>query len=671
MSDVLKTMRTLIAALKKHNHAYYVLDAPNISDDEYDALRKQLVALEDAHPSLIQPDSPTDTVGGEPLPDFVQVSHDIPMLSLGNVFEGAELADFVRRANDRLTTPIDEFEVELKLDGLAVSLKYEYGVFVQAVTRGDGQVGEDITHNVRTIQNLPLVLSCADIPLLEVRGEVLMPKAGFLRLNRTASENGEKTFANPRNAAAGSLRQLNPEIAKKRPLAFYAYSVNQGLPETIDSQSGALSWLSELGFMVSPFVVLKTCAEIEAYHSKITNERDALPFEIDGLVVKVNSLATQKRLGFLSREPRWATAYKFAAQTALTRLNDVEWQVGRTGQLTPVGKLDPVLVGGVMVSNVTLHNFGEIERLGVKIGDMVSVHRAGDVIPKVSGVMLELRPEDAKAISLPSTCPVCESPVALPEGEALARCTGGLYCNAQQKEALIHFVSRRAMDIDGLGKQWLIEFFELGFIKTVADIYRLYEHRERLVALEGLGEKSVQNMLSAIEESKKTTLPRLIFALGIRGVGETTAKNLASAFETLDVLMQADGERLQGVPDVGEITALAIAEFFAAAHNREVIDALLASGVHYEAVVKKDAQALPLQGQTWVVTGTLASMGRDDAKEKILALGAKVSGSISKNTSVLLAGEKAGSKLEKAESLGVTIIDEEAFLALLAEHQPS
>ncbi len=668
MSDILAQMRGLIVALKKHNHAYYVLDNPTISDDEYDALRQQLVALENHYPELIQQDSPINSVGGEPLASFVQIAHDIPMLSLGNVFSRQELDDFARRASERLGTAIDEFEVELKLDGLAVSLKYEQGIFVQAVTRGDGQVGEDITHNVRTIRNLPLVLeNCRDIALLEVRGEVLIPKAGFAKMNAQAQACGEKTFANPRNAAAGSLRQLNPNIAKTRPLAFFAYSVNQGLPSHITTQSMAMAWLASGGFETSPFEVMTNLEQIQAYHQTISDKRADLPFEIDGLVVKVNSLATQEKLGFLSREPRWATAYKFAAQTVLTTLKDVEWQVGRTGQLTPVGKLEPVNVGGVMVSNVTLHNFGEIERLGVMIGDTVGVHRAGDVIPKVSSVITELRPSDARRITLPSSCPVCESPVVLPEGEALARCTGGLYCSAQQKESLIHFVSRRAMDIDGLGKQWLISFFEMGLVATVADIYRLYEYRDKLVTLEGLGEKSVTKMLEAIEKSKATTLPRFIFALGIRGVGETTAHNLAQAFVDFDKLREASLEQLCAVNDVGEITAQAIFEFFRATHNIEVIDTLLHSGITWQALAQADN--LPLTGQTWVVTGTLSSMGRDEAKEKLVALGAKVAGSVSKNTTCVLAGEKAGSKLDKAVELGITVIDEAQFLAQLQTYQ--
>ncbi|WP_245953239.1 NAD-dependent DNA ligase LigA [Moraxella caviae] len=670
-SAIIDEMRRLIAVLKKHNHAYYVLDNPTISDGEYDELRKRLLALENAHPTLKQDDSPTDSVGDKPLPAFTQVTHDIAMLSLGNVFSFDELASFMRRVNDRLdlASQNPEYEMELKLDGLAVSLKYAHGKFVQAVTRGDGRVGEDITHNVKTIRNLPLVLpSCADIAMLEVRGEVLMPKAGFVRLNRESEQKGEKTFANPRNAAAGSLRQLNPAIAAARPLAFFGYSVNQGLPTHITTQSGALSWLGELGFETAPFATAATAKDVQAYYEKVGRERADLPFEIDGMVIKVNALALQDDLGFLSREPRWATAYKFAAEAAVTKLVAVEWQVGRTGQLTPVGKLEPVAVGGVTVSNVTLHNFGEIGRLGLMVGDMVSIHRAGDVIPKVGGVMTELRGDDALPISLPSACPVCASPVVLPEGEALARCTGGLFCAAQAQEALIHFVSRRAMDIDGLGKQWLISFHDLGLIKTVADIYRLHEIREKLTELEGLGEKSVEKMLAAIEKSKATTLPRFIFALGIRGVGESTAANLASAFGELANLQAASLEALLGVPDVGEITAQNVYDFFRAAHNVEVIDALIAAGVHWQAVVASE-QDLPLDGQTWVVTGTLGAMGRDEAKAHLQALGAKVSGSVSAKTSVLLAGEKAGSKLDKATALGVKIVDEAEFMALLAEYQ--
>lgn len=664
---IITQMRALIHALKKHNHAYYVLDNPSILDDEYDSIRRQLVELETQHPNLIQPDSPIHLVGGQALPFFTQIAHDVPMLSLGNVFNGEELGDFVRRASKLSDKPLGAFEVELKLDGLAMSLKYQRGQFVQAVTRGDGQTGEDVTENVRTIKNLPLILpNCEHIDLLEVRGEVLMPKAGFVKLNKENEQKGEKLFANPRNAAAGSLRQLDPKIAQKRPLAFFAYSVNQGLPNTIHTQSEAMGWLGQLGFEVAPIFVAKTVGEVEAYHAKILQERDELPFEIDGLVVKVDSLEVQNELGFLSREPRWATAYKFPAQTQVTRLLDVEWQVGRTGQLTPVGKLEPVNVGGVTVSNVTLHNFGEIGRLGIKIGDMVSVHRAGDVIPKVSGVQLELRPEDAKEIALPTHCPVCQSVVVLPEGEALARCTGGLICPAQQKEALIHFVARRAMDIDGLGKQWLMSFFEMGLIATVADIYNLHTMRDKLVTLDGLGEKSVDNMLSAIEKSKFTTLPRFIFALGIKGVGESTAKALADEF-TFDDLRKASFEKLQGVDDVGEVTAKAIVEFFATPHNVQVIEALLSAGVYWQVTPKSDN--LPLAGQSWVVTGTLSAMSRDEAKDRLIALGAKVAGSVSAKTTVLLAGEKAGSKLAKATELGIRVVNENDFLAMLDNYK--
>ena len=667
---IVTQMRTLIDNLKTHNYAYYVLDNPILEDSEYDQLRRSLLELEEEYPDLIQPDSPINQVGDMPLSAFTQVTHDIPMLSLGNVFDYDELHTFMRRVNDRLNDAQKnpEYEMELKLDGLAVSLKYAYGQFTQAVTRGDGQTGEDITQNAKTIRNLPLWLTAAsEIPLLEVRGEVLMPKAGFERLNRLAEEKGDKTFANPRNAAAGSLRQLDPAIAASRPLAFYCYSVNQGLPETIDTQSAALAWLGDIGFSVSAVRVVKNPREAQAYYESMIETRTKLPFEIDGMVIKVNNLALQQQLGFLSREPRWATAYKFPAETVMTRLNDIEWQVGRTGQITPVGKLEPVKVGGVTVSNVTLHNFGEIQRLDVRAGDMVSVHRAGDVIPKVTRVWTDQRPADSEPVKLPSTCPVCDSPVVLPEGEALARCTGGLFCPAQQQEALIHFVSRRAMDIDGLGASWLISFFEHGLVKTVADIYQLHKHQDELITLEKLGEKSVQNILSAIEASKQTTLARFIYALGIRGVGETTAQNLAQQFGDLDSLMAADIDKLLQTPDVGAITAELAYKFFRAPHNIEVITALREAGVHWDKVEQVVSEGLPLDGQTWVITGALDSMARDEAKAKLQALGAKVSGSISAKTTALLAGDKAGSKMAKAEKLGVKVVGEEEFLALVRE----
>lgn len=671
-AEIVSQMRTLIESIKQHNYAYYVLDNPILEDSEYDQLRRSLLEIEEEYPDLVQPDSPINQVGDMPLSAFTQVTHDIPMLSLGNVFEYDDLRDFMRRVNDRLSDSQQnpEYEMELKLDGLAVSLKYEHGKFVQAVTRGDGQTGEDITQNAKTIRNLPQWLpEVADIDLLEVRGEVLMPKAGFERLNRIASEKGDKVFANPRNAAAGSLRQLDPSIAASRPLAFYAYSVNQGLPESIETQSGALAWLTELGFTVSAVEVVANPRAAQTYYESVIEGRADLPFEIDGIVIKVNSLALQQQLGFLSREPRWATAYKFPAETVMTRLNDIEWQVGRTGQITPVGKLEPVKVGGVTVSNVTLHNFGEIQRLDVRAGDMVSVHRAGDVIPKVTRVWHEQRPADSEPVTLPSACPVCDSPVILPEDEALARCTGGLYCPAQQTEALIHFVSRRAMDIDGLGERWLISFFEHGLVKTVADIYQLHKHTDDLINFEKLGEKSVQNIINAIEASKYTTLARFIYALGIRGVGESTAQNLAQQFGDLDALMTADIETLIKTPDVGEITAELTYEFFRAPHNIEVITALREAGVHWDKVEQVASEGLPLDGQTWVITGALDSMARDEAKAKLQALGAKVSGSISAKTTALLAGEKAGSKLTKAEKLGVKVVSEDEFLAMVGENR--
>ena len=667
---IVAQMRTFIDALKRHNYAYYVLDNPILEDSEYDQLRRSLLELEEAYSDLVQLDSPINQVGDMPLSAFTQVTHDIPMLSLGNVFEYDDLRDFMRRVNDRLNDAQKnpEYEMELKLDGLAVSLKYAYGKFIQAVTRGDGQTGEDITQNAKTIRNLPLWLAdAADIELLEVRGEVLMPKAGFERLNRLAAEKEEKTFANPRNAAAGSLRQLDPAIAASRPLAFYAYSVNQGLPESIETQSAALAWIGDIGFSVSAVRVVRNPREAQEYYESVIEKRAQLPFEIDGMVIKVNNLALQQQLGFLSREPRWATAYKFPAETVMTRLHSIDWQVGRTGAITPVGKLEPIKVGGVTVSNVTLHNFGEIQRLDVRAGDMVSVHRAGDVIPKVTRVWHEQRPESSEPVQLPSTCPVCDSPVVLPKDEALARCTGGLFCPAQQQEALIHFVSRRAMDIDGLGASWLISFFEHGLVKTVADIYQLYNHQEELITLEKLGEKSVQNILSAIEASKHTTLARFIYALGIRGVGETTAQSLAQQFGDLDVLMSASIENLLLTPDVGAITAELTYKFFRAPHNIEVITALREAGVHWDKVEQIVSEGLPLDGQTWVITGALDSMARDEAKAKLQALGAKVSGSISAKTTALLAGEKAGSKMAKAEKLGVKVVGEDEFLALVGE----
>ncbi len=670
-STVVAQMRQLIQILAQHNHAYYVMDQPTILDSEYDQLFHQLKALEEQYPEYIQPDSPINKVGGKPLAKFMSVTHVVPMLSLGNVFNQEELFAFARRAEERLPNQTIQYDVELKFDGLAISLWYEQGVLVRGVTRGDGETGEDITQNVKTIRNLPKVLSTdqGEVPtLLEVRGEVLMPKAGFEKLNAENEAKGEKTFANPRNAAAGSLRQLDPNIAASRPLAFYAYGIAQCEPNHGQStMSESLEWLQQFGFAVGErHFVCDSIQEVQAVYEQINAERPQLSVEIDGMVIKVNSLKQQQQLGFLSREPRWATAYKFPAVAALTTVENIDWQVGRTGTLTPVARLNPVAVGGVTVSNVTLHNIGEIHRLDVRIGDTVSVYRSGDVIPKVEKVWPEFRPVDATEVELPSQCPVCESPVVMPEGEALARCSGGLYCAAQRIEAIRHFVSRKALDIEGLGDRWVESLLHLDLLKDVADIYHLHEHREKLLTIEKMGEKSVQNLIDSIENSKKTTLAAFIYALGIRGVGETTARMLANTFQTLDALRVADIEALKKTPDVGDITAEWIVDFFQAPHNLEVLDRLLAAGIHWDAPVAPSRQ--PLNGESWVVTGTLSTMGRDEATQLLQALGARVSGSVSSKTKCVVAGEKAGSKLDKAEKLGIAVINEAEFIQLMKDY---
>ena len=670
-STVVAQMRQLIQILAQHNHAYYVMDQPTILDSEYDQLFHQLKALEEQYPEYIQPDSPINKVGAKPLAKFTSVTHVVPMLSLGNVFNKEELFAFARRAEERLPNQTIQYDVELKFDGLAISLWYEQGVLVRGVTRGDGETGEDITQNVKTIRNLPKVLSTdqGEVPtLLEVRGEVLMPKAGFEKLNAENEAKGEKTFANPRNAAAGSLRQLDPNIAASRPLAFYAYGIAQCEPNHGQStMSESLEWLQQFGFAVGErHFVCDSIQEVQAVYEQINAERPQLSVEIDGMVIKVNSLKQQQQLGFLSREPRWATAYKFPAVAALTTVENIDWQVGRTGTLTPVARLNPVAVGGVTVSNVTLHNIGEIHRLDVRIGDTVSVYRSGDVIPKVEKVWPEFRPVDATEVELPSQCPVCESPVVMPEGEALARCSGGLYCAAQRIEAIRHFVSRKALDIEGLGDRWVESLLHLDLLKDVADIYHLHEHREKLLTIEKMGEKSVQNLIDSIENSKKTTLAAFIYALGIRGVGETTARMLANTFQTLDALRVADIEALKKTPDVGDITAEWIVDFFQAPHNLEVLDRLLAAGIHWDAPVAPSRQ--PLNGESWVVTGTLSTMGRDEATQLLQALGARVSGSVSSKTKCVVAGEKAGSKLDKAEKLGIAVINEAEFIQLMKDY---
>ncbi len=671
ITSVIEQMRQLIQLIAKHNHAYYVMDQPTISDSEYDHLFHQLKALEEQYPELVQTDSPTTKVGGQALSKFESVTHVVPMLSLGNVFNQEDLFAFARRVEERLPNQKVQYEVELKLDGLAISLWYENGVLVRGVTRGDGETGEDITQNVKTIRNLPKVLHSEkyEIPrLLEVRGEVLMPKSGFEKLNADQEAKGEKTFANPRNAAAGSLRQLDPNIAAGRPLAFYAYGIAQCEPNHgLTTMHDSLQWLTELGFQIAERQYLcNSIQEVQQRYEQIQQERPSLQVEIDGMVVKVDDLKQQQQLGFLSREPRWATAYKFPAQAALTTVEQIDWQVGRTGTLTPVARLNPVFVGGVTVSNVTLHNIGEIHRLDVRVGDTVSVYRTGDVIPKVEKVWPEFRPAEAEVVHLPESCPVCASPVVMPEGEALARCSGGLYCAAQRIEAIRHFVSRKAMDIEGLGDRWVESLLRLDLLKDVADIYHLHEHRETLLGIEKMGEKSVQNLIDAIEASKKTTLARFIYALGIRGVGETTARMLANTFQTLEALKAANVEALKKTPDVGDITAEWIADFFLAPHNIEVLDRLIAAGIHWDAPTAPTRQ--PLNGESWVLTGTLEQITRDQATQMLQALGARVSGSVSSKTKCVVAGEKAGSKLEKAAKLGIPVMNETDFLSLMASY---
>lgn len=671
-SHVIAQMRQLIQVLRQHNHAYYVMDQPTINDSEYDQLFHQLKALEQQYPDLVQTDTPTQKVGGAPLAKFESVTHVVPMLSLGNVFNQEELFAFARRIEERLPQQTIQYDVELKFDGLAISLWYENGILVRGVTRGDGETGEDITQNVKTIRNLPKVLTSLNgqVPdLLEVRGEVLIPKSGFEKLNAENEAKGEKIFANPRNAAAGSLRQLDPKIAASRPLAFYAYGIAQCEPHHgLTRMSESLTWLSQFGFAVGErHFVCDNIQQVQQAYEQINAQRSELSVEIDGMVIKVDDLKQQQQLGFLSREPRWATAYKFPAVAALTTVEQIDWQVGRTGTLTPVARLNPVAVGGVTVSNVTLHNIGEIQRLDVRVGDTVSVYRSGDVIPKVEKVWPEFRPAHTTLVQLPSQCPVCSSPVVMPEGEALARCSGGLYCAAQRIEAIRHFVSRKAMDIEGLGDRWVESLLKLDLLQDVADIYHLHEYREQLLGIEKMGEKSVQNLFDAIDASKKTTLGAFIYALGIRGVGETTARMLANTFQTLEALQRADLDALKKTPDVGDITAEWILDFFQAPHNLQVLQRLLDAGIHWDAPTAPSRQ--PLNGESWVVTGTLSQMTRDDVTQILQGLGARVSGSVSGKTKCVVAGEKAGSKLEKAQKLGVLVMNEAEFLEFIQQYQ--
>ena len=657
---------TLRQDLRRYEYEYHVLDNPTIPDAEYDRLFHQLKALEAAHPELITADSPTQRVGAKPLSGFAQIRHEIPMLSLDNAFSDEEFYAFVKRIEDRLIRlpePLT-FCCEPKLDGLAVSILYVNGVLTQAATRGDGTTGEDITANIRTIRNIPLQLLMDNPPArLEVRGEVFMPHAGFERLNQQALEKGEKTFANPRNAAAGSLRQLDPKITSKRPLVLNAYGI--GIAEGVDlpnTHYDRLQWLKSIGIPINPEIRLcNGTDEVLDFYRDIQNKRSSLGYDIDGTVLKINDIALQEKLGFISKAPRWAIAYKFPAQEELTRLNDVEFQVGRTGAITPVAKLEPVFVAGVTVSNATLHNGDEIERLDIAIGDTVVIRRAGDVIPQIIGVLHDRRPADARPIIFPKTCPVCDSAIVRIEGEAVARCTGGLFCAAQRKEALKHFVSRKAMDIDGVGGKLIEQLVDRELVHTPADLFKL--DLTTLTRLERMGTKSAENALASLEKAKNTTLARFIFALGIREVGEATALNLANHFKTLEALQNADLEALQQVPDVGEVVANRILAFWHEPHNVAVVNDLIAQGVHWETVETKEVTENRFKGKTVVLTGTLTQMGRNEAKALLQDMGAKVSGSVSAKTDFVIAGDAAGSKLTKAQELGVTVLTEEEFLA--------
>ncbi|GAA5317256.1 MAG: NAD-dependent DNA ligase LigA [Candidatus Pelagadaptatus aseana] len=655
--------------LNYHNYRYYVLDDPTMPDSEYDRLFQELKHLEADHPEMVTDDSPTRRVGEAPLSVFSQVRHEIPMLSLDNAFNDDDLQSFNQRLLERLGGNIKtlDYACEPKLDGIAVSLLYVDGLLQRGATRGDGSTGEDITLNVRTIPSIPLKLLGEGYPqTLEVRGEIYMPKAGFDALNKSVKAKGDKPFVNPRNAAAGSLRQLDSKITASRPLEMCAYSVGwvEG-GELPGEHSNVLHALHQWGFKINPEMrVAKGIDECIEYYSQIGDKRDQLDYEIDGIVFKVDDLQLQERLGFVSRAPRWAIAYKFPAQEEMTKLVDVEFQVGRTGAVTPVARLNPVFVGGVTVSNATLHNRDEMERLGVRINDTVIIRRAGDVIPQVVSVVKSKRPADARIIEFPEHCPVCESPVEVIAGEAVARCSGGLICGAQRKEAIKHFVSRKAMDVDGIGDKLVEQLVDEGLIHSVSDLYDL--SLEQLSELERMGQKSADNLLRGLEASKHTQLDRFLYSLGIREVGEATARNLAKHFGSIELLMSATVEDLQEVADVGPVVAHFVQEFFQQSENLDVIENLRQKGVHWADIEVSEAEE-PLQNLTFVITGTLETMGRSEAKEKLQELGAKVAGSVSAKTHCLIAGEKAGSKRSKAEELGIRILDEQGLQQLLAD----
>jgi DNA ligase (NAD+) len=667
--------------LHHHGHQYYVLDAPTIPDAEYDSLFKELQALEAAHPELLTPDSPTQRVGGKPLDSFASVKHVVPMLSIRTETDteasGAEAFDTRIRKELGLTEaePSVDYVAELKFDGLAMSLRYENGVLVQAATRGDGEMGEEVTQNIRTIGQIPLRLPTDAPKVLEVRGEVYMARGDFEALNErqrariAAGEKGEKTFVNPRNAAAGAVRQLDPTIAAQRPLSFFAYGLGDITPieeggPSFNTHFDLLMSLKKWGFPVAEQTAcVQGAAGLVDFHQRMGQARDALPFDIDGVVYKVNSLAAQRQLGFVTREPRWAVAHKYPAQEQLTTVQAIEVQVGRTGKLTPVAKLAPVFVGGVTVTNATLHNEDEARRKDVRVGDTVVVRRAGDVIPEVVSVVLEKRLQDAQIFTMLHQCPVCGSPAVREEGEADYRCTGGLFCSAQRKQAILHFAHRRAVEIEDLGDKLVEQLVDAGVVKTLPDLYRM--GFTALVTLERMAEKSANNVLASIEKSKQTTLPRFLFGLGIRHVGEATAKELARHFGKMDAIMDATVDQLLQVADVGPIVALSLRTFFDQPHNREVVEQLRACGVTWTEGEPTAGASLPLAGQTFVLTGTLPTLSRDQAKDMLEALGAKVAGSVSKKTHCVVAGAEAGSKLDKAQELGIKVLDEAGLLALI------
>ena len=679
--SVPQTVQERVDALREllhhHAHQYYVLDAPSIPDAEYDRLFQELQALEAQYPDLASPDSPTQRVGGQALDAFAKVRHRVPMLSIRTEtdIEDTGAQNFDARVRRELGLSESDAPVayvaELKFDGLAINLRYENGVLVQAATRGDGEVGEDVTGNIRTIGQIPLRLPAGVPPVLEVRGEVYMRRDDFERLNENQrariaqGQKNEKTFVNPRNAAAGAVRQLDPAIARQRPLSFFAYGWGEvvGAPDW-HTHYEVLQALKDWGFPVSERVQRAQGAkDLVAYHQRVGQERDQLPFDIDGVVYKVDSLALQRQLGFVTREPRWAVAHKFPAQEQVTTVESIDVFVGRTGKLTPVARLKPVFVGGVTVTNATLHNEDEARRKDVRVGDEVIVRRAGDVIPEVVAVVPDRRNHDHPAFTMPRQCPVCGSQAMREEGEADWRCTGGLFCAAQRKQALLHFAQRRAMDIEGLGEKLVDQLVDAGVIRTLADLYRL--GLVSLVALERMGENSAQNLLAGLEQSKATTLPRFLFGLGIRHVGEATARDLARHFGTLDAIMAASIDQLLQVPDVGPVVAASLHAFFAQSHNREVIEQLRACGVHWPEGEPSPAASMHLAGKTVVLTGTLPTLSRDEAKELLEAAGAKVAGSVSKKTSYVIAGEEAGSKLDKARELDIPVLDEAGLRALL------